>query len=141
MARTPCRNAKHHFGAATSRGTRLSNYDTFQAGVLDILSFAKQALAEPGCGRLRHSDISSNYRKSYQTDTAPEKPQVFYMGIDVYGGLTCSKFLQENLPTHIHNTVSEFGIHSCLTPNPEGCLAPLPTEQKTNRMRLERMDK
>lgn len=42
VVRIPLRSAKHHFGVAVSRGSRIYNEDSYQAGVIEIPAFAKR---------------------------------------------------------------------------------------------------
>ncbi|PKY04515.1 protein serine/threonine phosphatase 2C [Aspergillus campestris IBT 28561] len=90
VVRIPLRNAKHHFGASTARGTRPTNEDTWQAGVLDIPAFAKRP-------------------------PPPGDPQVFYFGIfDGHGGTDCSTYLQQQLHEYIQNTAAAVELQSSL---------------------------
>ncbi|KZZ94115.1 phosphatase 2c [Ascosphaera apis ARSEF 7405] len=111
VVRIPLRSAKHHFGVAISRGNRLTNEDTYQAGVIDIPAFAKRAprsltLAE----RRAAAENSVNV-----ADNANSDPQVFYYGVfDGHGGAECSEFLRERLHEYIQEAAAEFELGSSL---------------------------
>lgn len=109
VVRIPLRSAKHHFGAVTARGTRPTNEDTYQAGVIDIPAFAKRPPASLTIKR------SSSPRESRAADTASGDPQVFYFGVfDGHGGSECSTFLKEKLHEYIQDTAATFEIRSSL---------------------------
>ncbi|CAP94117.1 Pc16g14470 [Penicillium rubens Wisconsin 54-1255] len=94
VVRIPLRNAKHHFGAVTSRGTRPSNEDTYQAGVIDIPAFAKRAPTSVTIRRSNKHDPLAHPRESRGAETASGDPQVFYFGVfDGHGGSECSSEL------------------------------------------------
>ncbi|PLB41749.1 type 2C protein phosphatase PTC6 [Aspergillus candidus] len=110
VVRIPLRNAKHHFGASTARGTRPTNEDTWQAGVLDIPAFAKRP---PASVTLRRSDASTGEGRG--ADSASGDPQVFYFGIfDGHGGTDCSTYLQQQLHEYIQNTAAAVELQSSL---------------------------
>jgi len=99
IVRIPIRSAKSHFGSATDRGGRAYNEDTFQAGTINIPSFARRA-----------SNNSLNNSRSEKGDD----PQTFYFGIfDGHGGKKCSTFLKEKLHDYIEDAGRQFGIHDC----------------------------
>ncbi|OJJ45702.1 hypothetical protein ASPZODRAFT_69234 [Penicilliopsis zonata CBS 506.65] len=113
VVRIPLRSAKHHFGVATSRGTRPANEDAHQAGVLDIPAFAKRA---PRSLTIRRSGASNPPPlENRAADTASGDPQVFYFGIfDGHGGAECSNFLRENLHEYIQCAAAEFELQSSI---------------------------
>ena len=128
VVRIPLRSAKHHFGASTGRGTRPSNEDTHQAGVIDLPAFAKRppasltirrrASAKEGEGSLP-PEIQNR-----AADSASGDPQVFYFGVfDGHGGVECSQFLKENLHEYIQNTAAEFELRSTLRTKEEDPLS------------------
>lgn len=112
MVRIPLRSAKHHFGASVSRGSRTHNEDTYQAGVIEVPSFAQR------------SPLSLTIRRAAGTDSTaiPSSaggpsgdPQVFYFGVfDGHGGSECSDFLRDSLHEYIQETAAEFSIQSSL---------------------------
>ncbi|KKK16415.1 hypothetical protein AOCH_006365 [Aspergillus ochraceoroseus] len=150
VVRIPLRSAKHHFGAATSRGTRPSNEDTYQAGVIDIPAFAKRP---PASLTIRRSGTreDSAPRESRGADTANGDPQVFYFGIfDGHGGSECSAFLQDTLHEYIQDTAAEFELQSSLRKDREdsagkdGLEPPrgdLPIRQGGNSSRIRKLEK
>ncbi|KAJ5625009.1 hypothetical protein N7510_001318 [Penicillium lagena] len=114
VVRVPLRSAKHHFGAVSARGTRLSNEDTYQAGVIDIPAFAKRPPASLTIKR----DAEDQSRESRGAQTASGDPQVFYFGIfDGHGGAECSTFLRDNLHEYIQNAAADFELQSSLRGN------------------------
>ncbi|KAJ6120988.1 hypothetical protein N7523_005268 [Penicillium sp. IBT 18751x] len=144
VVRIPLRNAKHHFGAVTARGTRPYNEDTYQAGVIDIPAFAKRPPASLTIRR------NSAPRESRAADTASGDPQVFYFGIfDGHGGSECSTFLKESLHEYIQDAAAIFEVGSSLRTNQQhiggGELAaangPLPVMQEGNRHRIGDLEK
>lgn len=144
MVRIPLRSAKHHYGAATARGTRPANEDTFQAGVIDIPAFSKRPPASLTIKR----DFAA--RESRGADTASGDPQVFYFGIfDGHGGSECSTFLRENLHEYIQNAAADFELHSSLRRTqqqvkggePPAANGPLPLMQEGNRQRIGDLEK
>ncbi|KAL1956641.1 hypothetical protein VTO42DRAFT_6988 [Malbranchea cinnamomea] len=110
VVRIPLRSAKHHFGVSAARGTRPTNEDTYQAGVIDIPAFAKRApqsltitkdRKEPGEGAVAQGTTGD--------------PQVFYFGIfDGHGGTECSDFLRDHLHEYIQDAAVEFELQSSL---------------------------
>ncbi|KAI5284938.1 hypothetical protein KEM54_000937 [Ascosphaera aggregata] len=111
VVRIPLRSAKHHFGAAISRGNRPSNEDAYQAGVIDIPAFAKQA---PKSLTLAERRAASENPVSV-ADNAEGDPQVFYYGIyDGHGGVECSDFLRERLHDYIQEAAADFELGSTL---------------------------
>lgn len=142
VVRIPLRNAKHHFGAVTARGTRPTNQDTYQAGVIDIPAFAKRPPASLTIKR------HSSPRESRAADTASGDPQVFYFGIfDGHGGSECSTFLKENLHEYIQDAAAAFEVGSSLRTNQqqisgsEQAIGPLPVMQEANRHRIGELEK
>jgi len=143
VVRIPLRNAKHHFGAVTARGTRPTNEDTYQAGVIDIPAFAKRPPTSLTIKR------NSSPRESRAADTASGDPQVFYFGIfDGHGGSECSTFLKERLHEYIQDTAATFEVGSSLRTSQQmsgGELAAsnglLPVMQKGNRRRIGDLEK
>ncbi|KAI0007009.1 protein serine/threonine phosphatase 2C [Xylariaceae sp. FL0662B] len=111
VVRIPLRSAKHHFGAADSRGSRPYNEDTNQAGTIDIPAFAKRAPI---------SLVRSAKNKSAEVtpaDSAYGDPQVFYFGVfDGHGGSQCSDFLRDELHGYIEEAATKFQLKSSLRP-------------------------
>ncbi|KAI1084733.1 protein serine/threonine phosphatase 2C [Whalleya microplaca] len=109
VVRIPLRSAKHHFGAADSRGSRPYNEDTNQAGTIDIPAFARRAPI---------SLVRSAMTKSGEgtpADSAFGDPQVFYFGVfDGHGGTQCSDFLRDELHGYIEEAAVEFELKSSL---------------------------
>ncbi|KAJ5091296.1 hypothetical protein NUU61_006166 [Penicillium alfredii] len=150
VVRIPLRSAKHHFGAATARGTRPANEDAYQAGVIDIPSFAKRPPASLTIRRSRSPDSASS-RESRAAETARGDPQVFYFAVfDGHGGSECSTFLKETLHEYIQNASVEFELLSSLqtkrhqtTIGPEmpTAIDALPVLQQGNRRRIGDLEK
>ncbi|KAI5844403.1 phosphatase 2C-like domain-containing protein [Morchella snyderi] len=93
VVRIPLRSAKHHFGVTRSRGNRPYNEDWYQAGVIDIPTFAAPSPIKP------------------KVPPPPGDPSVFYFGVfDGHGGEDCSRFLKENLHTYIEEGAKNFGL-------------------------------
>ncbi|KAF7117383.1 hypothetical protein CNMCM5793_006285 [Aspergillus hiratsukae] len=146
VVRIPLRSAKHHFGAATSRGIRASNEDTHQAGVLDIPAFAKRPPASVTIKRALGADLENR-----GADSASGDPQVFYFGVfDGHGGSECSTFLKETLHEYIQDTAAEAEFQSSLSKDREGHLpknesdisrGDLPIIQGGNHKRMAEMEK
>lgn len=114
VVRIPLRSAKHHFGAASSRGTRPANEDAYQAGVIDIPAFAKRP---PRSLTIRRSpDASADETTTTATATATSgDPQVFYFGVfDGHGGTDCSTFLRDRLHEYVQDTAAQFELQSTL---------------------------
>ncbi|KAI1374727.1 protein serine/threonine phosphatase 2C [Hypoxylon crocopeplum] len=109
VVRIPLRSAKHHFGAADSRGSRPYNEDTNQAGTIDIPAFAKRAPI---------SLVRSTMNKTGEgtsADSAYGDPQIFYFGVfDGHGGTQCSDFLRDELHGYIEEAAHEFELKSSL---------------------------
>ncbi|KAL4909886.1 hypothetical protein BDW74DRAFT_143944 [Aspergillus multicolor] len=145
VVRIPLRSAKHHFGASTSRGTRPSNEDTYQAGVIDIPAFAKRPPASHTIRDRAARGVA--LRENRGADSASGDPQVFYFGIfDGHGGSECSTFLKETLHEYIQDTAAEFELQSSLRKGEEGLLkdetgAELPVRQGSNVLRVQRLEK
>ncbi|KAJ5226281.1 hypothetical protein N7468_007506 [Penicillium chermesinum] len=141
VVRIPLRSAKHHFGAATARGTRPSNEDTFQAGVIDIPAFAKRPPASLKINR------NLPAHESRAANTASGDPQTFYFGIfDGHGGDECSTYLKDNLHEYIQHTAADFELQSSIQPGPvrgkagDG-VGPLPVLQQANRRKIGDLEK
>ncbi|KAI1452281.1 protein serine/threonine phosphatase 2C [Annulohypoxylon moriforme] len=109
VVRIPLRSAKHHFGAADSRGSRPYNEDTNQAGTIDMPAFAKRAPI---------SLVRSTMNKTGEgtsADSAYGDPQIFYFGVfDGHGGTQCSDFLRDELHGYIEEAAEEFELKSSL---------------------------
>lgn len=145
MVRIPLRNAKHHFGAVTARGTRPANEDTHQAGVIDIPAFAKRPPTSVTIRRNESSDPDL-LRESRAAETASGDPQVFYFGIfDGHGGAECSTFLKDHLHEYIQNTAVNFEIRSSLQRRSGGdspaTSGSLPVMQEGNRRKIGELEK
>lgn len=107
VVRIPLRGAKHHFGAAVSRGTRPYNEDTYQAGTIGIPAFAKRAPIS-----LSRTSFDEDPKSRYPSSA---DPQVFYFGVfDGHGGHECSDFLREELHTYLESTAKSFCLRSTL---------------------------
>ncbi|PYH96746.1 protein phosphatase 2c [Aspergillus ellipticus CBS 707.79] len=146
VVRIPLRSAKHHFGAHTSRGTRSYNEDTYQAGVIDVPSFAKRP---PASLTIRRTG-SPAPRESRGADTPSGDPQVFYFGIfDGHGGTECSTFLKDWLHEYIQDTAAAFELRSSLRQDHGGRIPPgadpasgaLPIVQGGNSKRIAELEK
>lgn len=115
VVRIPLRSAKHHFGVSLSRGTRLENEDSFQAGVIELPAFAKRAPLSLTIGRNEGSRAGDENRAA---DSASGDPQVFYFAVfDGHGGTECSGFLRDNLHEYVQNAAGEFELKSSLGNN------------------------
>ncbi|KAK0389718.1 hypothetical protein NLU13_3291 [Sarocladium strictum] len=111
VVRIPLRRAKHHFGAATARGSRPYNEDTDQAGTIDIPAFAKRA----------PMNVKQKPGEATPADSALGDPQIFYFGIfDGHGGSQCSEFLRDELHGYIEQASREFGLQSSLRRKKQG---------------------
>ncbi|RAH79055.1 protein serine/threonine phosphatase 2C [Aspergillus japonicus CBS 114.51] len=150
VVRIPLRNAKHHFGAHTSRGTRPSNEDTYQAGVIDIPAFAKRPPASLTIKKLAAGNSDSTPRENRGADNANGDPQVFYFGIfDGHGGTECSNFLKDTLHEAIQDTAAAFELQSSLRRGPQGQIprgadpssGELPIFQRGNCERATKLEK
>ncbi|KAK5166650.1 Protein phosphatase 2C 6 [Saxophila tyrrhenica] len=109
IVRIPIKSAKHHFGAGISRGSRPYNEDTYQAGTIEIPSFAKRQPLSIGKRKVG-GDVES--AKSESGD-----PQVFFFGVyDGHGGAECSEFLKERLHGYVEEAALLFGMESSLQP-------------------------
>ena len=107
VVRIPLKSAKHHYGAAVSRGSRPYNEDSHQAGVISLPAFAKKP---PTSVRLRKDP-----GESVGGDSESGDPQVFYFGVfDGHGGAECSDFLRERLHSYVEKTAEEFEFRSSL---------------------------
>ncbi|KAL8834982.1 MAG: hypothetical protein Q9170_003503 [Blastenia crenularia] len=131
VVRIPLRSAKHHFGAALSRGQRPYNEDTYQAGVIAIPAFAKRApinltrapASSPlqayreGQRRQREGNSrTSQDGEGTSAEGASGDPQVFYFGIfDGHGGTECSGFLREKLHEFVEESAQKYGLQSSLS--------------------------
>lgn len=115
VVRIPLQSAKHHFGAARSRGTRPYNEDTYQAGTINIPAFAKRgpiSLARSSNGKLEDGTATT-------ASSAHGDPQVFYFGVfDGHGGSECAEFLKDELHGYIERAADEFALQSTLKRNP-----------------------
>lgn len=150
VVRIPLRSAKHHYGASSLRGTRPTNEDTHQAGVIDIPAFAKRP---PATLTIRRSDRNNSPpppRESQGAATASGDPQVFYFGVfDGHGGAECSTFLKDRLHEYIQDTVAAFELRSSLRKNQEGrypadaepSTGNLPIVQGANSKRIGELEK
>ncbi|OTB04107.1 hypothetical protein M426DRAFT_321207 [Hypoxylon sp. CI-4A] len=109
VVRIPLRSAKHHFGAADSRGSRPYNEDTNQAGTIDIPAFAKRA----PISLVRNAVNKTGEGTS--ADSPYGDPQIFYFGVfDGHGGQQCSDFLRDELHGYIEEAAEEFELQSSL---------------------------
>ena len=110
VVRIPLKSAKHHFGVSVSRGTRPYNEDSYQAGVIELPSFAKRPPASV-TRRAKGLDPA----EASGADSASGDPQVFYFGVfDGHGGAECSGFLRERLHEYIEETGKNFELKSSL---------------------------
>ncbi|CAF9923890.1 hypothetical protein IMSHALPRED_006047 [Imshaugia aleurites] len=128
VVRIPLRSAKHHFGVSVSRGTRPYNEDTYQAGVIEIPTFAKRAprtLTRAPAGsplqayrEKQKKEQGKGYGdvESTSAEGASGDPQVFYFGIfDGHGGTECSVYLRARLHKSIEETARKYGLESTLS--------------------------
>lgn len=122
VVRIPLRSAKHHFGAAESRGSRPYNEDRNQAGTIDIPAFAR---------RTPISLVRSTMNKTGEgtsADSAYGDPQIFYFGVfDGHGGNQCSDFLRDELHGYIEEAAQEFELRSSLRTQQNSDAAGMPT--------------
>lgn len=144
VVRIPLRNAKHHFGAVSARGTRPANEDTHQAGVIDIPAFAKR----PPLSLTINRNNPADSRESRAAETASGDPQVFYFGVfDGHGGSECSSFLRDYLHEYIQKAAVNFELRSSLRDNPQqigetaALNGSLPVMQQGNRRRIGDLEK
>ncbi|EED21365.1 protein phosphatase 2C, putative [Talaromyces stipitatus ATCC 10500] len=115
VVRIPLRSAKHHFGASVSRGSRTHNEDTYQAGVIEVPSFAKRS---PLSLTIRRASGTESTAVTSGADSASGDPQVFYFGVfDGHGGSECSDFLRDHLHEYIQDSAADFEIQSTLKDN------------------------
>ncbi|KAE8355319.1 phosphatase 2C-like domain-containing protein [Aspergillus coremiiformis] len=149
VVRIPLRNAKHHFGVSTSRGTRPENEDTYQAGVIDIPAFAKRP---PASLTIKRSGARGcpPPRENQGAETASGDPQIFYFGVfDGHGGNECSTFLENTLHEYIQDSAAMFELESSLKNNWEGhhpkdtelSSGSLPLFQTANSQRIGELEK
>lgn len=109
VVRIPLKSAKHHFGAADSRGSRAYNEDRHQAGTIDLPAFAKRA----PISLVRKPQNKTG--EATPADSSFGDPQIFYFGVfDGHGGTQCSDFLQDELHGYIEEAADEFGLKSSL---------------------------
>jgi len=117
VVRIPLRSAKDHFGVSASRGSRPSNEDTHQAGVISLPAFAKRAplsvtIQQGGGSTESRYASSTEYRGA---DGTRGDPQVFYFGVfDGHGGAECSEFLRNHLHEYIQDAAESFELQSSL---------------------------
>lgn len=128
MVRIPLRSAKHHFGVAAARGTRESNEDTYQAGVIELPAFAKRPPLSVTIGGNRdesngtaHGGVeggeggAGGVPGAAVASSGTGDPQVFYFGIfDGHGGTECSEFLRDQLHEYIQDAAVAFELESSL---------------------------
>ncbi|KAM7217152.1 phosphatase 2C-like domain containing protein [Rhypophila decipiens] len=109
VVRIPLRSAKHHFGAFNSRGQRVYNEDTYQAGTIDMPSFAKRVPVSLSRSQLKSQGEGTSAASAFGD------PQIFYFGVfDGHGGSECSEFLRDELHGYIEEAAAEFGLGSSL---------------------------
>ncbi|KAL7269890.1 Protein phosphatase 2C 6 [Rhizina undulata] len=126
VVRIPLRSAKHHFGAALMRGNRPHNEDCYQAGVIDLPSFAPPVSA----------DMKFQKPDSIQ-DATGSGSSVFYFGVfDGHGGEECSKFLQDHFHRYIEETAKSFGVTASLPSTQAAESAPLKSETDLREARI-----
>ncbi|WEW54675.1 Protein phosphatase 2C 6 [Emydomyces testavorans] len=116
VVRIPLRNAKHHFGASLSRGSRPTNEDTYQAGVIELPAFAKRPPLSLTIGHRSEDKTGSNAPAENQVaENATGDPQVFYYGVfDGHGGVVCSELLRDRLHGYVQETAMAFELGSSL---------------------------
>ena len=130
VVRIPLRSAKHHFGAALSRGQRPYNEDTYQAGVIELPAFAKrapinltrapatsplQAYREGQRKQQEQGVKSGGDGEGTSAEGASGDPQVFYFGVfDGHGGTECSEFLKEKLHQYVEESAEMYRLESSL---------------------------
>ncbi|KAI4170208.1 MAG: hypothetical protein LQ343_005091 [Gyalolechia ehrenbergii] len=130
VVRIPLRSAKHHFGAALSRGQRPYNEDTYQAGVIEVPAFAKrapinltrapassplQAYREGQRRQQEGTSQTSQGGEATSAEGASGDPQVFYFGVfDGHGGTECSGFLKEKLHKFVEESAQKYALESSL---------------------------
>ncbi|RMZ74811.1 hypothetical protein DV737_g5714, partial [Chaetothyriales sp. CBS 132003] len=124
VVRIPLVSAKHHYGAAVSRGRRPYNEDAHQAGVIEVPAFAKKPPASVRVTKVAGESVGG--------ESASGDPQVFYFGIfDGHGGAECSAFLRERLHSYIEKTADEFGFHPGTSPSSSPSASPGAQEGST----------
>ncbi|KAK3057330.1 Protein phosphatase 2C 6 [Extremus antarcticus] len=112
IVRIPIKSAKHHFGAGVSRGSRPYNEDTYQAGTIEIPSFAKR---QPTSHARRKSGGEEDDVEGAKSESGD--PQVFFFGVyDGHGGAECSEFLRDRLHGYVEEAALLFGMESSLQP-------------------------
>ncbi|KAK2070976.1 hypothetical protein P8C59_005433 [Phyllachora maydis] len=110
VVRIPLRSAKHHFGASNSRGSRVYNEDTNQAGTINMPAFAKRSPVS-----LVRSQLSRSSGEGTNADSAFGDPQVFYFAVfDGHGGAECSDFLRDELHGYVEEAAEHFALQSSL---------------------------
>lgn len=117
VVRIPLRSAKHHFGASCSRGSRRSNEDTFQAGVIELPAFAQRIPLSLTIRRSAGTKTASATPppESRGAESASGDPQVFYFGVfDGHGGSECSDFLKDRLHEYLQDAAAKFELQSSL---------------------------
>jgi len=108
VVRIPLRSAKHHFGRATSRGTRPYNEDSDQAGTIDMPAFAKRAPISLVRNPQKQAEVTP-------ADSSFGDPQIFYFAVfDGHGGSECAEFLRDELHGYIEEASAELGLRSSL---------------------------
>ncbi|EEP78005.1 conserved hypothetical protein [Uncinocarpus reesii 1704] len=119
VVRIPLRSAKHHFGASVSRGSRPTNEDTYQAGVIELPAFAKRPPLSLTIGRRSEDAVSSSApAENRVAENATGDPQVFYFGVfDGHGGVVCSEFLRDKLHAYVQEAAMAFELGSSLGKN------------------------
>ncbi|PGH02813.1 hypothetical protein GX51_04425 [Blastomyces parvus] len=126
VVRIPLRSAKHHFGVSAARGTRPTNEDTYQAGVIDIPAFARRAPLSLTIGARSAAAAAARGKEKGEVEveavdqnkgaeSASGDPQVFYFGVfDGHGGVECSEFLRDCLHEYVQDAAVEFEMQSSL---------------------------
>ncbi|KAK3683900.1 protein serine/threonine phosphatase 2C [Podospora appendiculata] len=109
VVRIPLRSAKHHYGVANSRGQRVYNEDTNQAGTINMPAFAKRAPISLVRSQMKSAGEGTS------ADSALGDPQVFYFAVfDGHGGNECSDFLRDELHGYIEDAAQQFKLTSSL---------------------------
>ncbi|EGC44171.1 protein phosphatase 2C [Histoplasma capsulatum var. duboisii H88] len=131
VVRIPLRSAKHHFGVNVARGTRPTNEDTYQAGVIDIPAFARRAprsltigARSAAAAAARGATVTGGRAgkekgevddQNQAAESASGDPQVFYFGVfDGHGGSECSEFLRDYLHEYVQDAAVAFEMQSSL---------------------------
>ena len=135
VVRIPLRSAKHHFGVSVSRGTRPYNEDSYQAGVIELPSFAKKGPLSVNVTRAPASSPLQAYREEQRrqqkqasgtgeatsAEGASGDPQVFYFGVfDGHGGADCSGYLRERLHKSVEEAAKKYDLQSTLKERHDG---------------------